>query len=319
MKFPLELLQRCWFLAGPTASGKSALAIHLARAVRGEIVSMDSMAIYRGMDIGTAKPRLDEQAGIPHHLIDIVDPHEEYSTAEYLTAAITCVDQIVRQGHVPIFVGGTGLYLRSLLRGVFEGPPADWDFRQQLLQSAAGQPADWLHLRLQNIDPITAARLHANDTRRLIRALEIHAFTGSVPSKLLQEQPLSPTDRPAHVFWLHPPRSWLYDRINRRVDVMFRQGLEQEVQTLLAAPQPPGRTASQALGYREMIDWLQGRSPSIESTRELIQAKTRQFAKRQHTWFRNLTECQEIAISGNESITELLSRLQVPGPLQVRE
>jgi len=317
MKFPLELLQRCWFLAGPTAAGKSALAIHLARTLGGEIVSMDSMAIYRGMDIGTAKPSLDEQAEIPHHLIDIVDPHEEYSTAEYVTAAMTCVHQIVLRGHVPIFVGGTGLYLRSLLRGVFEGPPADWDFRQQLLQSAAEQPADWLHRRLQGIDPVTAARLHANDTRRLIRALEIHTMTGSIPSELLQETPLSPADRPAHVFWLHPPRSWLYDRINRRVDVMFQQGLEQEVQSLLAAPQPPGRTASQALGYREMIDWLQGRSPSRDSTRELIQAKTRQFAKRQHTWFRNLTECQEIVVSGTESTEELLSRLQTAASVQV--
>jgi len=309
MKVPLSVLQRCWILAGPTAVGKTALGIALAQAIGGEIVSMDSMAIYRGMDIGTAKPDVDERQRIPHHLIDIVDPHEEFSTAAWLTASLACCEEILARGKVPIFVGGTGLYLRSLLRGVFEGPPADWEFRERLKVEASGQPAGWFHRRLQQIDPTTAARLHANDERRLIRALEIHALTNTPPSVLHQERPLPPEERPRCNFWLHPPRRWLYERINVRVQAMFQQGLEEEVRQLLAASPPPGRTAGQALGYREVTDWLQGRLASREAAEQLIQTRTRQFAKRQHTWFRNLEEGREMAISGTETTAELLETL----------
>jgi len=309
MKFPLDLLKQCWFLAGPTAVGKSALAIELAEEIGGEIVSMDSMAIYRGMDIGTAKPDRDDQARIPHHLIDLVDPEEEFSTAEYLTRAIRCCEEITGRGRVPIFTGGTGLYLRSLLRGVFEGPAADWGFRQQLLEEARRQPEGWLHQQLEQVDPVTSQRLHPNDSRRLVRALEIHALTGTAPSVLHQEHPLPVDDQPVHNFWLHPPRDWLYDRINNRVRIMFVRGLEAEVRQILARPQTPGRTASQALGYREVMDWLRGELPSQAAAEELIQTRTRQFAKRQHTWFRNLKECREILITGEESVADLKRKL----------
>jgi len=309
MKFPLSVLQRCWFLAGPTAVGKSALSLELARVIGGEIISMDSMALYRGMDIGTAKPDVNERRQVPHHLIDIIDPHEEFSTAAWLSGGLACCEGILARGHIPIFVGGTGLYLRSLLRGVFEGPPADWAFREELKAAAVGQSADWLHRRLQYVDPATAARLHFNDERRLIRALEIHALTGSPASVLHQEHPLSPEEQPRHNFWLHPPRAWLYERINLRVQIMFERGLKEEVQQLLESPFPPGRTAGQALGYREVTDWLRGNLPSRAAAEKLIQTRTRQFAKRQHTWFRNLKECREVILCGKETTAELLEKL----------
>ncbi|SFH61873.1 tRNA (adenosine(37)-N6)-dimethylallyltransferase MiaA [Planctomicrobium piriforme] len=309
MKFPLELLQRCWFLAGPTAVGKSELSLQLAEQLGGEILSLDSMAIFRGMDIGTAKPAARQQQRVPHHLIDLVEPHEEFSTAQFLVAAEQACREICERGRVPIFVGGTGLYLRAVLRGVFEGPPADWKFRDELTAQAAGQSPDWLHEKLRQIDPATADRLHPNDSRRLVRALEIVHLTGQLPSVLQQEHPLPVEQRPRHIYWLHPPRAWLADRINRRVDAMFELGLEEEVRSLLDRQHPPGRTARQALGYREMIDYLEDRLPSLDETRQLIQTRTRQFAKRQHTWFRNLEECREVAIEGTESVDELCDRL----------
>ncbi|WP_437185741.1 tRNA (adenosine(37)-N6)-dimethylallyltransferase MiaA [Planctomicrobium sp. SH668] len=309
MKFPLEFLQKSWFIAGPTASGKSALAIHLARRIGGEVISMDSMAIYRRMDIGTAKPSLTEQAEVPHHCIDLVDPCEEYSTAEFLRAAIDACDQILSRNATPIFAGGTGLYLRSILRGVFEGPPADWDFRNKLIEESSQHPPHWLQEKLRQIDPATAARLHVNDTRRLIRALEIQALTGSPPSELQQETPLPVEIRPNNVFWIHPPREWLHHRINERVVRMFDAGLEEEVRNLLAEPTPPGKSASQALGYREVIDWFIGVYSSKEETLETIQTRTRQFSKRQHTWFRNLEECRELKIDGTEEPQMLVDRL----------
>lgn len=309
MKFPVDVLQKCWFLAGPTAVGKSALSLHLAERLDGEIVSLDSMAIYRKMDIGTAKPDAAQQRQVPHHLIDVVDPHEDYSTSQYLEAALASCQEILARGRVPIFAGGTGLYLRAVLRGVFEGPPADWDFRNEMTAQAEGRSPDWLHQELAKVDPASAARLHPNDARRLVRALEIHHLTGQPASVLQQEHPLSEADRPRHVYWLHPPRDWLANRINRRVEQMFDLGLEREVRELLAASLPPGRTARQALGYRETIDWIEGRIPSLEETIDLIQTRTRQFAKRQHTWFRNLEECHEILLIGNESPSELCDRV----------
>lgn len=309
MKFPLDLLQNCWFLAGPTAVGKTALGILLAQRIGGELVSLDSMSIYRKMNIGTAKPSAAEQSRVPHHLIDIVDPHEEFSTDQYMREAIIACKEIVERGHVPIFVGGTGLYLRSILRGVFEGPEADWKFREDLEQQATQEAPGWLSQRLEQIDPQTAERIHPNDTRRLIRALEIHHLTGKTASDLLDEGPLPKESHPQHVYWLFPERDWIHERINVRVDQMIAAGLEEEVRMLLQLEPPIGRTARQGLGYREMIDWIEGRSPSIEKTAELIKTHTRQFAKRQHTWFRNLEECQAINVQPSDTVQALADRV----------
>lgn len=307
MTIPSELLRQCWFLAGPTASGKTATSIELAKRLNGEVLSLDSMAIYRRMDIGTAKPTVEERAGIPHHLIDIVDPHEEFSTADFLNHAEQAIRDILSRNKTPLFAGGTGLYLRSLLRGVFEGPAADWDFRRELEAEESQAPGS-LWAKLEQRDPTTAARLHPNDQRRIVRALEVHHLTGQPLSAQQQQGPLPLEDRPEHVYWIHPPRPWLADRINRRVDLMVEAGLVAEVDALLKAEPPAGRTARQGLGYKEVIAHLEEGQP-LDETIEQIKTRTRQFAKRQHTWFRNMEECQEFAISGEESAAELADRL----------
>lgn len=300
-------------LARVAKVGKTATGLALAQRIDAEILSLDSMAIYRGMDIGTAKPSAAEQTQVPHHLIDIVDPWEEYSTAEYLHAAEATCRELAARGKVPLFVGGTGLYLRAILRGVFEGPSADWEFRHRLMREAAAPGADSLHERLRQVDPESAARLHPNDERRLVRALEIHHLTGRPASALQQQTPRPLDERPAHVYWLEPPRAWLHDRINQRVDVMLEQGLIEEVERLLSVDPPLGRTARQGLGYKEVIDFLEGRIPSCEELADTIKTRTRQFAKRQHTWFRNLEECRAIAITGEESPEDIAEMLTARG------
>lgn len=308
MHLPSEILMRCWILAGPTAVGKSATALELAELLDAEIVALDSMTVYRGMDIGTAKPSAADQSRVPHHLLDIIEPHEEYSLAEYLQAASEVCTGIVARGRVPLFVGGTGLYLRGLLRGLFEGPPADWTIRQQLEEWETKNGAGTLHYELQSVDPESAAWLHPNDTRRIIRALEVFRLTGVPLSVQQQEATLPPEHRPRNVYWLEPPREWLHERINRRVVAMFEEGLVAEVQKLRSALQPIGRTAGQGLGYKEVLEHLQNQVP-WDATVETIQIRTRQFAKRQHTWFRNLPECHAVPIEGHELPSELAARL----------
>ena len=308
MHLPLEILQRSWILAGPTAVGKSAVALNLAERLGAEIVALDSMTVYRGMDIGTAKPSREDQARVPHHLLDVIDPHEEYSLAEYLRAAAVACEGIVSRGHIPLFVGGTGLYLRGLLRGLFEGPAADWGIRQELEELEKTRGVGTLHQRLHSVDPDSAAWLHPNDLRRIIRALEVFRITGEPLSVLQQQATLPPEQRPTHVYWLEAPRDWLHERINLRVEVMFSAGLVDEVRGLLAAPQGLGRSARQGLGYKEVLDHLDGLL-NLPATVETLQIRTRQFAKRQHTWFRNLPECAAWPIHGDESplqIAELL-------------
>ena len=300
MRFPIPTLQKCWFLAGPTASGKTAVGIWLAQRLGAEIVCLDSMTLYRGMNIGTAKPSAEERADVPHHLLDLKEPHEEFSTAEYLAAALKVCEEIVARDRVPLFVGGTGLYLRSLLRGVFEGPSANWDLRRRWEEVAAEHGPTALHAQLALIDPPTAQRLHPNDQRRVIRALEIHTLTGRPASELQQEVPLPPNQRPRHVYWLNPDRDQLRTRIDRRIDAMIAAGLVQEVVTLLQSPLGLGRTARQALGYREILDHLERGLPLSEAISQL-KTHTHQFAKRQWTWFRNLEELTPVDLRGDES------------------
>lgn len=310
MRFAPDLLRRCWFLAGPTACGKSDVALELAErllAERGlaiEIVSLDSMTLYRRMNIGTAKPTAEECLRVPHHLFDILEPSQEFSVAEYLVEAERVCREIIAHGGTPLFVGGTGLYLRSLLRGVFEGPAANEELRKRLESEVALDGVDALHRRLQQLDPNTAERLHPNDLRRVVRALEVIELTGQTMSAQHREEPLPLDQRPANVVWLSPPRDWLYRRINQRVEAMLDAGWLDEVRSLLAEPQPLSDTASQALGYKELIEHLRGER-SLAETIELIQTRTRQFAKRQHTWFRNLEECRSLPITGDESPAEV--------------
>jgi tRNA dimethylallyltransferase len=309
MRFADDILSRCWFLAGPTASGKTAVGCELTELLHGEIIALDSMSLYRGMDVGTAKPDALAQARVPHHLIDILEPHQEYSLAEYVRAAEGAARQIVSRGRVPLFVGGTGLYLRGVLRGVFEGPPADWELRRQLEAFAQVSGNESLHDRLRMVDPQLAARLPAADVRRVIRGIEVFEQTAIPLSEQQRQDPRPAAGRPP-VYWLHPPRAWLYQRIDKRVDEMFRSGLVAEVQRLLERDHPPGKTARQALGYKEVIDHLEHAVP-LSETIALIKTRTRQFAKRQHTWFKNLVECTPIEISEAESPREIAARLAV--------
>lgn len=321
MTFPTELLLKCWFLAGPTASGKTATALELAERINAEIVALDSMTLYRGMDIGTAKPTPDEQSRVRHHLIDVVDPQEEFSVAEYVSAATEACLAIRDRGRIPLFVGGAGLYLRTMLRGVFEGPPADWSLRRRLEETARSEGPAALHDRLRQIDAATAARLHPNDERRIIRALEVFELTGQPLSVLHNHGPKPIDQRPQHVYWISPPRDLLYQRIEARVDQMFADGLLGEVRNLMEHHGPLSHTARQALGYKEVIDWFESEvklanprsGESLESTpmesmkdlADLIKTRTRQFAKRQLTWFRNLEECRAVELSGDQSTTDL--------------
>jgi len=271
-------------------------------------VSMDSMTLYRHMDIGTAKPSLVERQRVLHHLIDVIEPHEEYSLAQYIEAAHCCIQDITSRERIVLFVGGTPLYLKGLLRGIFQGPAADWSFRRQLQQEARQHGPEQLHRRLQEIDPTAAARLHAHDTRRLIRALEIFQLTGRPISEFQKQFERGTPAGQCRVYVLDWPRDELYDRINCRVSEMFAHGLVDEVRGLLNGPKPLGKTARQAVGYREVVEFLEGRR-NLADTLELVQRHTRQLAKRQNTWFRSLCECRFVSVAGRLDAAEITRRV----------
>lgn len=285
-----------WYLTGPTASGKTQVGLELAERLGAEIVSMDSMALFRGMDIGTAKPTLQERCLVPHHLVDLIDAHQDFSLAQYLDAADRATADIRQRGRQVLFAGGTPLYLKGLLRGVFDGPPADWAVRNQLLEEANHQGPEYLHVELVKIDPVSAARLHPNDTRRLVRALEVYRKTGIPISELQRQFSIGRPADECRVFVLDWDRDVLCDRIDRRVDQMFAQGLVEEVRRLLNRPSPLSRTAGQAVGYREVIEHLAGKH-DLPATVQLVKLHTRQLAKRQMTWFRSLTECRFVKVA----------------------
>lgn len=287
---------QCVYLTGPTASGKSAVGVELARLLGADVVAMDSMTLYRGMDVGTAKPTAAERTAVPHHLVDVLDPHEEFSLADYAVAARREVDAILARGRLPLFVGGTPLYLKTLLRGMFIGPAADWELRKLLQAEARRQSPDWLHQQVAVVDPTAAAKLHANDERRLVRALEVYRLTGT-PISVHQRQFEEPrVDAAGRVFVLDWPRDELHRRIDVRVDRMMADGLLEEVRRLAASPHGLSRTARQALGYRELLEYLEV-GGDLDAVVTAIKAHTRQFAKRQLTWFRSLAECRRFELT----------------------
>jgi tRNA dimethylallyltransferase len=322
----LDRFRKVMILTGPTGSGKTQLGVELAERLGAEIVSMDSMAVYRGMDIGTAKPSRQERQRVRHHLIDVLDPWESASVAWWLGQATRACEEIEQRGKGVLFVGGTPLYLKALLRGLFDGPGAAAEVRARLTREAEASGIVELHRRLATIDPVTAARLHPNDLRRVIRALEVWELTGkpisdwqtqwsgvrsqgsgvrsqesgvrsqesgTEPSSLTPDSCLlTPELTPA--YWLDLPRAELHARINARVERMFAQGLVEEVRALRQLTRPLSREATQALGYKEVFAYLDGRASLTETCRD-IQARSRQFAKRQLTWFRHLPECQPLS------------------------
>jgi tRNA dimethylallyltransferase len=307
-----SLARDCWFLTGPTASGKTAIGLELAHRIGAEIVSLDSISLYRGMDIGTAKPTPEDRREASHHLIDVLDPHEEFSLAQYIEAAGKVAAEIDGRGRQALFIGGTPLYLKGLLRGVFHGPPADWELRHRLADDACRNGGTWLHQRLAAVDPMAAARLHPNDTRRLIRAIEVFEKLGRPISELQRQFDVEGSAEECRVFVLDWPKDELGARIDQRVEQMFSAGLVEEVRRLVAASRPLGRTARQAVGYREVIEHLEGRH-SLAETVELVRRHTRQLAKRQGTWFRSLSECRFVAVSGELNPTETAERIATAG------
>src|SRR5438874_673528 len=239
----------CWYLTGPTAAGKTQVGVELALRLNAEIVSLDSMAVYRGMDIGTAKPPSFERERVRHHLLDIAAPSEEFSLSEYMDAAHAAISEVKSRGREVLFVGGTPLYLKSLLRGVYQGPPADWEFRQQIEQELRSLPLEALHQRLELIDPLLAAKLHPHDKRRIIRGLEVFKLMGQRLSHLQTQFDEGRPSSQANVFVLSWPREELHRRIDARVEQMFAAGLVDEVRGLLARYGTLSRTAMQAVGY----------------------------------------------------------------------
>ncbi len=287
----------CWFLTGATAVGKSQVGLALAGRLGAEIISLDSMAIYRGMNIGTAKPTLAEQARVPHHLIDIVNPSEEFSIERYLDAAHAAIADIKSRKREVLFVGGTPLYLKALLRGMSSGSPADWQMREEITAEVAQVGSDVLHERLEQLDPLAASQIHPHDTRRLIRAIEVFRTTGSpISHQQLHFDEGTPAED-CRVFVLRRPREEQHERINERVEQMFVRGLIAEVEQLTANGQQLGRTASQAVGYQEVMEYLGG--GDYDTMVNKIKARTRRFAKRQGTWFRSLSECRFVDITGD--------------------
>jgi tRNA dimethylallyltransferase len=302
-------LANCWYLVGPTASGKSAVGFALARRIGAEILSLDSMAVYRGMDIGTAKPDSATREAVPHHLLDLVEPNVDFSIADYLAAAHAAAADVHARGRAVLFVGGTPLYLKALLCGLAEGPEPDWEARERLLAEARQSGPEALHRRLAEVDPDAAARLHPQDTRRIIRALEVFAQTGeriSARQHHFHAEPLS--NASGRVFILDWPRPALHARINARVDAMFAAGFVAEVSDLLAAHPALSRTALQAAGYREVAEHLAGKldlSTAIDRTK----ARTRQLARRQLTWLRSLSGCHWIEMTEPVDVDQVAERI----------
>ena len=272
-------------VAGPTACGKTKMGVLLAKAFNGEVVSADSMQIYRGMDIGTAKPTAEEMGGVPHHMLDVADPAEDYSVARYVHDADACVQDILTRGKLPIVVGGTGLYIDNLIAGRDFAPfTGAWREKLQARAREEGLPA--LHEELRRIDPDRAEQLHPNDEKRILRALEVWYETGeTITAHDERTRSLPPKYDALRVCLQFSRREDMWDRIDRRVDLMMEAGLEEEVRSLLASGVPPTATAMQAIGYKEFAAALRGEEPIAQAVDE-VKLRSRQYAKRQLTWFR---------------------------------
>ena len=279
------MLEKIIAVVGPTASGKTALAIEIAKEFNGEVVSCDSMQIYKHMDIGTAKPTIEEQQQVKHHMIDIVEPYENYSVAEFTKRARECIDDVVARGKVPIVAGGTGLYFDSIVENiVFPDIPNDPKVREEMIEMADLCGNQVVHDLLAQKDPQAAAKIHPNNLRRVIRALEICHVTGRTFTAVNADSKREPI-YDTLIFGLDIDREFLYDRINNRVDQMLAEGLLEEVQGLRDMGIDRDTTAMQAIGYKEFLEFLDGRATYYEAV-DKIKMESRRYAKRQLTWFR---------------------------------
>ena len=279
-------MNRIICIAGPTASGKTALAVELAKELNGEVVSCDSMQVYRRMDIGIAKPTKEEMQGIVHHMIDVAEPDEDFSVSRYCEMASPIVDDILARGKTAIIAGGTGLYMDSLIRGNAFAPFPATGVRERLEEQADAEGMQAMLRRLQSVDPDSAARLHLSDRKRILRALEVWLETGeTITEHNRKTQAIPPRYTPLWLGLDFADRAELYHRIDTRVDAMLEMGLMEEIRELLASGIPPKCTAMQAIGYKEFVNALNGEE-TVEKAAEEVKKSSRHYAKRQLTWFR---------------------------------
>ena len=295
-------------IAGPTASGKTSLAVALAHEINGEVVSCDSMQVYRRMDIGTAKPSFEEMEGVPHHMLSVAEPWEDFSVSRYCEMATPLVEDILARGKIAIIAGGTGLYMDSLIRGNIFAPYPSTGRRQELEALAETEGIEAVIRMLEKVDPESAARLHPSDRKRIIRAMEVYLETGrsiTEHNKMTQSVPSR-----FHPIWFgleDSDRSRLYQRIDQRVDTMLQLGLVEEIQNLLAEGIPENATAMQAIGYKEFIDALAGKCSVAEAAEQVKQA-SRHYAKRQLTWFRRNSNMYWLCREDGEDTGKILAR-----------
>ena len=295
-------------IAGPTASGKTALAVELAKELDGEVVSCDSMQVYQGMDIGTAKPTEEERQGIVHHMIDVARADEDFSVSRYCELATPIVDSILARGKTAIIAGGTGLYMDSLIKGNTFAPFPSTGMREKLEARADTEGMETMLSLLRSIDPDAAEKLHLADRKRILRALEVYYETGeTITAHNLRTQAIPPRYEPLWLGLDFEPRSELYCRIDLRVDIMLQQGLVEEIRGLLASGIPARCTAMQAIGYKEFICALEGNG-SIEEAADLVRQASRHYAKRQLTWFRRNKAIHWLVRREGESSGEILNR-----------
>ena len=293
-----------WVLTGPTACDKTEIGFTVAQKIKGEIISADSMLFYRGMDIGTAKPSLDMRELVPHHFIDIIDPWESYSVGKYVDDVETLINDTDSKEKKFLFVGGSPLYIKGLVDGIFNGPEADWNIRRELEELAEKKGSQHVHDILQKIDPVKAGELHPNNLRRIIRAIEVYRITGKPVSELQEEYKLTRKSYQFNILCIAREREDIYRRINERVEIMFDKGLVDEVQSLLDNPGGLSKQAKQALGYKEIIQYLDG-GLTLDDAKEMVKQSTRRFAKRQMTWFRSFPDVQWLETEEHEG----------PGPI----
>ena len=294
----IETIPKVLFIVGCTGCGKGGLGREIARRVGGEIVSLDSMKVYRRMDIGTAKPSSETRASIPHHLIDLIEPSEEFTVMRYLELAERALADIAARGRPALVVGGTFLYLKAMTSGMFDGPGADPAIRDRLNNEAQTQGKEALHDRLRGVDPVAAERIHVNDLRRVIRALEVFELTGKPISEHQQQWAASAPDRGYQILGLRREAEDQSHRTNERVRRMIDAGLVEEVRRLLGEEKPLSTTARKAVGYAEIIEHLQDRATLADAI-EMIKINTRQFAKAQRTWMKRFESSPQSGIASD--------------------
>jgi tRNA dimethylallyltransferase len=290
-------------LTGPTAVGKTSTSIELAKLLNGEIISIDSRQLYKYLDIGTAKPTLREQKAIPHHLIDLFEPTRQVSAGEYRRLAIEVVEKIVTREKTPIFVGGSGMYIKAVVHGIFKNSTSNPEIRQALLQEIEEKGNIPLYNRLMDIDSETAKKIHMNDAKRITRALEIYQITGKPASQHFKNQKANPAF-PTKIFVLYRERPELYERINKRVDKMLSEGLVKETEDLLTNRYRDAMHELKTLGYQEVIQYLDD-DVSLDEMTENLKMNTRRYAKRQLTWLRHQLDAKWIQVTDDDNAKDI--------------